>query len=636
MTRRRVSISFLFLSVLGVGFTFAQNPGPRWYRYQTPEDAGWSSEKLRAVCRVSNANSVMLVQHGKVVFTYGQYWRRMKCHSLRKSFLGALYGIAVSQGIIDTLETIGQLDIPNSPPLTKTERQARVIDLLMCRSGVYLPSGQETGDMASSRPVRGSHSPGSTWYYNNWDFNVLGTIYRKVAERDIFEAFRDDIAYPVHMEDFRFMDGVYDFTPVDSLHPGYMFKMSARDAARFGQLYLQEGLWDGSEVLPDSWVARSTSPLSATTTKGTSYGLLWWVDEDFHGVQMAYAAGFGGQRICIVPALDVVVVVNSDTYTDNTVLDVDYLLPDLVFASRTGESVSDPVFVPLEDPPAPAPAGTDSLTQRRWVGNNILDSTPVAVSHNDEGLVLDGYHFRYRFRLLPLTDTTCHVEDIDLLLVAAPNTHGEGARLTVHKSLATYDLYRLMKNRGIEAASQELSAFAGMLRQKEELEFLCNQLADEGVPTRVLRELNATCFPYSYKVQRDLKDELLRTDGLAGAYRVFQRLSDSLLSLGIRETKTEWIAMILRAFVTPGDVSDAQARVYSGDYDYRHIVSDDGCLYYRTNGRKRKLYRIVGERFAIENTYNMIIEFGRDRTGMVDKITGHYYRDSHDVTYRTP
>ena len=153
---------------------------------------------------------------------------------------------------------------------------------------------------------------------------------------------------------------------------------------------------------------------------------------------------------------------------------------------------------------------------------------------------------------------------------------------------------------------------------------------------RALRELNATCFPYSYKVQRDLKDELLRTDGLVAAARVFQRLSDSLRALGVTEAKTEWIAAILRAFVSPGHVTDAQARAYAGDYDYRHIVSEDGSLYYRNSGRKQKLYRIAGEWFEIENTYDMVIEFGRERTGVVDKLTGHYYRDSHDETYRSP
>jgi CubicO group peptidase (beta-lactamase class C family) len=351
MTFRRVHVPVVLLALLCAGVASAQNPGRQWMRYKTPEDAGWSSKKLTSICRVANANAVLLVHRGKVVFAYGQYWRRTKGHSLRKSFLGALYGVAVRRGKIDTVETLARLGMKNNPALTETEKQARIIDLLASRSGVYLPSGQETKDMSESRPARGSHRPGTSWYYNNWDFNVLGAIFRQLTNRDIFEAFQADITEPLKMEDFRRMDGVYEVSPADSLHPGYMFKMSARDAARFGQLYLQNGVWDGTEVVPHSWVERSTTSYSATANPGTSYGLLWWVVEDFRGVKMYYAAGYGGQRICVIPASDIVIVINSDTYGNNTAFDVDYVLPDLVFAARVGDGVPCPEFVPLEEPP---------------------------------------------------------------------------------------------------------------------------------------------------------------------------------------------------------------------------------------------------------------------------------------------
>jgi CubicO group peptidase (beta-lactamase class C family) len=636
MTIRFVHARVVLLALLCAGIAPAQNPGRQWMMYKSPEDAGWSSDKLISICRVANANAVLLVHKGKVVFAYGQYWRRVKCHSMRKSFLGGLYGIAVQRGTIDTLETIARLRITNNPPLTETESQARIVDLLACRSGIYLPSGQESEDMRRSRPERGSHRPSTSWYYNNWDFNVLGTIFRRVTGRDIFEAFQADIAAPLQMEDFRRMDGVYEVTPADSLHPGYMFKMSARDAARFGQLYLQNGVWDRKEVVPRSWVERSTTSHSATTTPGTSYGLLWWIVEDFRGVRMYYAAGYGGQRICVIPASELVIVINSDTYSNNAVFDVDYMLPDLVFAARVGKGVSNPEFIPLKEPLERRMEAMDEATQHRYVGDYVVDEIPVTISQSDNGLILDGYHYSYKFCLLPISQTMFRVEDIDLLLVADLDVRGGPAHMALHKSPVTYELYRLIMDRGVGPAAVEFPWFAARLRQKEELEYLCGQLKREGVPTRALRELNAVCFPYSYKVQRDLKDELLAAAGLAEAARVFRELADTLGNRGLTGAKTEWFANILTAFVSPGTLTTSEMQDLVGVYGYRRVASENGSLYYRTDGSTRKLYRISDERFAIEGTYNMVIEFGRDESGAVNKITGRYYRDSFDETYRTP
>lgn len=629
--------SCLLLTFLIVAIASAQNPGQHWLRYKTPEQAGWSSEQLATVCRNSNANAVLLVQNGKIVYAYGEYWRRIKCHSMRKSFLSALYGIYVERGMIDTGKTIAQLGITNTPPLTEDEKQAKIVDLLTCRSGIYLRSGQESEEMVRSRPDRGSHPPGTYWYYNNWDFNALGTIFRKVTARDIFEEFKSDIANPLQMEDFRLMDGVYEFEPPDTSHPGYLFKMSARDAARFGQLYLQNGTWNGKQIVPRHWIERSTSSLSNTSTPGTTYGYLWWIVEDFQGVRMYAAMGHFGQRVCIIPSLDLVVVINSESYSSNSVLDVDFVLPDLVLSSRIGDAVPQPESMPLEEP-LPLPTATMSAEhQRRYVGEYSVDGTPVTISQTDDGLILTGYHYSYKFRLLPLSQGLFHVEDIDLLLYFGLDRRGLATKLEIHKSEATQDLYRLIMERGMEAASKEFPSFKGRLRHKEELEFLCVQLARKGIPIVALRKLNAACFPYSYKAQSDLKNELLKAGDLNAAARVFRQLLDSLQGHKLTNTKTEWYATILRALASEPLLTEAEEGTFAGDYGYRHVVAEEGTLYYHTGNRatKRKLHKISDKRFAIDGTYNMYIEFGQDETGAVNRIIGHYYRDSFDETYRT-
>ncbi|MDH4271900.1 MAG: serine hydrolase, partial [Candidatus Aminicenantes bacterium] len=74
---------------------------------------------------------------------------------------------------------------------------AAVSDLLKSRSGVYHEAAAESEDMVETRPTRGSHPHDTFFYYNNWDFNALGTIFEKVTGAKIFEAFKREIAEPI-------------------------------------------------------------------------------------------------------------------------------------------------------------------------------------------------------------------------------------------------------------------------------------------------------------------------------------------------------------------------------------------------------------------------------------------------------
>jgi CubicO group peptidase (beta-lactamase class C family) len=112
------------------------------------------------------------------------------------------------------------------------------------------------------RPARGSHPPGTFWYYNNWDFNTLGTIYEQATGTGIYEALDRLIARPIGMQDYRPQDGVY-FPGAASTHRAYPLRMSARDLARFGLLYLNKGAWAGKQIVPadiprEPWVCEAS------------------------------------------------------------------------------------------------------------------------------------------------------------------------------------------------------------------------------------------------------------------------------------------------------------------------------------------------------------------------------------------
>ena len=295
----------------------------------SPEAAGWSTEKLEAARRFAdtiNSAAVMVLYDGRILVSWGNVARKYKVHSIRKPFLGALFGIYAGRGKIDldaTLEELGIDDIP--PSLTREEKHATVRDLLKSRSGVYHEAAAETEDMSASRPARGSHQAGTFFYYNNWDFNALGTIFEKLTGTKIFEAFKAEIADPIGMEDFSVEDCAYAYEETKSRHPAYNFRMSARDMARFGLLYLRKGNWNGRQVVPASWVEESTKAYSSVSEEmGVGYGLLWNVVRPgspfsnmlFDGQGAFFHTGVGIHALSVLPAQKLVYVYRYDTDGD--------------------------------------------------------------------------------------------------------------------------------------------------------------------------------------------------------------------------------------------------------------------------------------------------------------------------------
>jgi CubicO group peptidase (beta-lactamase class C family) len=195
--------------------------------------------------------------------------------------------------------------------------------LLQARSGIYHPALFETAAMTAAKPERYSHAPGTTFHYNNWDFNASGTIYEMLTGESIHESFKNRIANPIGMQDYVPEDGQY-VTGAESQHAAYPFVMSTRDLARFGHLFLNGGVWDGERVLPEGWVEQSTmahSVLSDERGDRGGFGYMWWVEVDgqhFDGVdevpEGTYTArGARGHVLAVVPSIDLVFVHRTDT-----------------------------------------------------------------------------------------------------------------------------------------------------------------------------------------------------------------------------------------------------------------------------------------------------------------------------------
>jgi CubicO group peptidase (beta-lactamase class C family) len=323
-------------------------PSSDWIK--APADGRWNAALLDeawAYAEKIQSGAIMVVEGGRVVAGWGDLERRFMCHSMRKSFLSALYGIHVAEGRIDLGTSLAELEIDDIEGLSGREKSATILDLLSARSGIYHPTVYESQWMRSIKELRHSHAPGTFWCYNNWDFNVLGTIFEKLVGRSLFEDFRERIALPIGMQDFRYdgerKDGDY-VGNAETKHPAYPFRMSSRDLARFGLLFLREGRWGERQVVPRRWVKESTAPISEAGNAG-AYGYMWWVARDgIHvpGVIMpegSYSArGAGGHYCFVIPTLDLVLVHRVDTDIKGREVKKHQLSPliDKLIAARLG------------------------------------------------------------------------------------------------------------------------------------------------------------------------------------------------------------------------------------------------------------------------------------------------------------
>ena len=263
---------------------------PNELEYVTPEDVGYSSQKLeeaKQFAEQSGFDAVMALYDGKILFSWGSVSQNYNVHSIRKPFLSALYGIHVYQGNINLDATMEDLNIDDIPPsLTDEEKLATVRDLIKSRSGVYHEAAAEAPIMIQMRPPRGSHPPGTFYYYNNLDFNVAGVIFEQETGTGIFEEFKRKIADPIGMQDFRVENCNYHYELLKSMHPAYPFRMSTRDMARFGALYQKNGIWNGQQIIPGGWIEESTSVYSLVdSTIGVGYGYMWRVSGRFCGLR---------------------------------------------------------------------------------------------------------------------------------------------------------------------------------------------------------------------------------------------------------------------------------------------------------------------------------------------------------------
>ena len=316
-------------------------PGAEWAKGK-PEDHGFDPAVLAKVpdyIRAKNLGTtgLMVVSGGQVIFAYGDVKEVSYIASCRKSVLSMMYGKYVRNGTIKLSETVGELGIDDVGGLLPSEKRATVRDLITARSGCYHPASNP-GHKAEGLP-RGKTMPNEKFVYNNWDFNVAGTVLEMKTGKSIYDLFEADLARPLQLQDWDRARHKRTGDATKSIHLAYHFHFSTRDMARLGELMLRKGKWGEKQVISADWVEESLRPAS-TFPEGGGYGYMWWLEADsaypeaFRGAFAAH--GMYGQRITVLPALDMVIAHKSARNAKHPTKGADYkeLVRRIVAASK--------------------------------------------------------------------------------------------------------------------------------------------------------------------------------------------------------------------------------------------------------------------------------------------------------------
>jgi CubicO group peptidase (beta-lactamase class C family) len=310
-------------------------PGAEWeyLRGDALAAAGWDAAALSDVRRFladsSNTTGLVVAHKGRVVYTFGDIQELSYLASVRKSILAMLYGYWVENGTIDLDATLEELGVDDIGGLLPIEKQAKVGHLITARSGVYHPASN-SGDNLADAPPRGSQRPGEYMLYSNWDFNAAGAIFEQLTGRDIYDEAQAQLAIPLHFEDWDRSVHRKSGNLTVSRNPAYHFWLSTRDMARIGHLMLNEGSWDGRQVISQDWARRIVSVVTPLEEMNPvrrrdgyfGYGYMWWVWDGPRAVgpfEGAYTGrGAVGQWITVLPALDLVIAHKTNSVYDRT------------------------------------------------------------------------------------------------------------------------------------------------------------------------------------------------------------------------------------------------------------------------------------------------------------------------------
>jgi CubicO group peptidase (beta-lactamase class C family) len=254
--------------------------------------------------------------------------------SITKGVVALLIGIALDRGLLIDLDAPIMSSFPEYPDLRTPEKDRITLrHLLTMTSGLSWPERAISLDDAANivhqgasasdpyrfvlaRPVE--TTPGTAWNYNSGGVWLLGPILRKVSGQPVEEFAEEALLEPLGIR-----EKVWERFPNGDVITSGGLRLRPRDLAKFGQLVLNGGAWHDRQIVSAGWIKQMIAPQSprgAWFSFARSYGYLWWQGQSLmgdHDIEWVGALGRGGQRLYVVPTLNLVVAVTAGRYTAN-------------------------------------------------------------------------------------------------------------------------------------------------------------------------------------------------------------------------------------------------------------------------------------------------------------------------------
>lgn len=312
-----------------------------------PEDQGMNSQKLDEMEDYINStnlhfyiDSLLIVRNGFIVYeSYPSHvydedeWHHI--YSCTKVFTSALIGIALEEGLIGSLEdrVLDYFPNRNFENVNSWKQSITIRQLLTMTSGIEWTDQVDFYQMAGTsdwvqyildQPM--THQPGTVWNYNTGCSHLLAAILDNVTPSGTLNYAETKLFNPLNITNYN-----WQTDPRGIPIGGTLLHLTPRDMAKFGYLYLNQGNWNGTQLIPSEWVEESTRAFMSVEFDqghGSGYGYQWWI---YHWLNAYTARGSYEQYITVIPDLEMIVIATGNSDYSYSNLLINYILPSAGF-----------------------------------------------------------------------------------------------------------------------------------------------------------------------------------------------------------------------------------------------------------------------------------------------------------------
>lgn len=283
------------------------------------QPAAIDDNDLARIFDIGTVQSLMIEKDGRLI--HEQYQNGMtrnsttNIKSASKSVLSLLVGIAIDEGYLESVDqTIGEFFPEYFSQNPNPKKEAITIEnLLTMRSGLETTSFQNYGrwvisdnwiNFALSQPFE--EEPGGRMVYSTGTSHLLSVILTKATGMSTRAFANEHLFDPMNIR-----IGGWDRDPQGFYMGGNNLALSPLSLLKLGEVVLNGGIYNGTQLVPESWIQSSTNIYTRSVYNDYDYGYMWW-QRYVGGQNVIFAWGNGGQYIMIIPALEAVISITSD------------------------------------------------------------------------------------------------------------------------------------------------------------------------------------------------------------------------------------------------------------------------------------------------------------------------------------